>query len=155
MTVKLFLESDNTVVISCSQCNKTKNLDAKRIKGTRIKAKCSCGHISTFQLEKRRHYRKETDLRGSYRVMPSGTTPPDSGMMTVVNLSRNGVRLKFNTFPALNIGDVVSIQFNLDDRNHSLVNRDVVVQNVDGPYVGARFHRSSNMDNVIGFYLFK
>ncbi len=155
MTIKLFLEPDNTVVISCSQCNKTKNLDAKRIKGTRIKAKCTCGHISTFQLEKRRHYRKETDLRGKYRVIPNDRTPSDSGIMTVVNLSRNGVRLKFSAFPVLNIGDVVSIEFNLDDRNHSLVHRDVVVQNIEGPYVGARFHRPNSMDNVIGFYLFK
>lgn len=156
MTIKLFIEDDNTVTISCGQCNKSKTVDAARFKGhTRIKVQCTCGHVSTFQLEKRRYYRKTTDLKGTYRIIKTVENPPDSGVMTVVDISRNGVRMKFNAFPGLHLGDVMNIAFNLDDANHSLVERPVVVQSIEAPYIGAKFQYPGGMDNVIGFYLFR
>ncbi len=76
--------------------------------------------------------------------------------MTVVDLSFTGLRMKFKDFPfSLDIGDILNVKFNLDDKNDSLVHRDVVVENIHLPYVGAMFHRSSEEDNVIGFYLFR
>lgn len=156
MTIKLFIEDDNTVTISCGQCNKSKTVDAARFKGhSRIKVQCTCGHVSTFQLEKRKHYRKTTDLKGTYRIIDTGGNTPETGVMTVVDISRNGVRMKFNAFPVLHISDIMNIAFNLDDANHSLVDRQVVVQNIEEPYIGATFQHPLGMDNIIGFYLFR
>ncbi len=156
MAIKLFIEDENTVTISCGQCKKSKTVDAARFKGhSRIKVQCTCGHISTFQLEKRRHYRKTTDLKGTYRITDTGGNTPDSGVMTVVDISRNGMRMKFNSFPLLHLGDIMNIAFNLDDANHSLVDRQVVVQNIEAPYIGTKFQHPGSMDNIIGFYLFK
>lgn len=156
MAEKLFVEPGGTVTISCARCSKTKTLNASRFMDrTKVRAKCACGHVSTFELEKRRHYRKQTDLRGTYRVVQSESSPADSGVMTVTDISRQGVCMKFNSFPVIAIGDLIGIKFNLDDKNRSLVDREVVVQNIRAPYVGAQFRHSSSMDNVIGFYLFK
>lgn len=156
MTVKVFIEQDNTVTLSCFQCKKTRTVDVSRFNNHRkIKVKCNCGNVSKIELEKRSQFRKKTDLTGNYHIFETKDTPPDSGTMTVVDISRIGVRIKFNSFPVLHPGDIVNIKFNLDDKNQSLIDRDVVVQNVKEPYAGARFHRANDMDSVIGFYLFK
>lgn len=156
MTQKVFIEADDTVTLTCSRCNKTRIVDVSRFKGhTRAKVRCKCGHIDRIQLEKRRQYRKATDLRGTYKVIPTDNSPPDSGVMAVVDISRNGVRMKFKDPVLFKTGDRINIRFNLDDKNMSLVERDVIVQNIEPPYVGAKFHRPNEMDNVIGFYLFK
>lgn len=156
MAVKLFIEPGGTVTMSCAQCSRTKTLNASRFMDhTKVKVKCPCGHVSIFELEKRRHYRKQTDLRGTYRVIHSESSRPDSGVMTVTDISRHGVCMKFNSFPVVAIGDIIGINFHLDDKNRSLVDREVMVQNIRAPYIGAKFQHSSSMDNVIGFYLFK
>jgi hypothetical protein len=131
-------------------------VDASRFSNHhRFKVHCKCGHVTQIELEKRGQYRKETDIAGSYRVFESQETPPDSGTMTVVDISRVGVRLKFSSFPKIHPGDMVNIKFNLDDKNRSFVNRDVIVKNIKAPYAGARFHRTHDMDNILGFYMFK
>lgn len=156
MTVKLFIEDDNTVTISCAHCEKTKTVDASRLKGhTKVRLKCTCGNFSTYQIEKRKQYRKKTDLRGTYRVIQTKTDPPNSGVMTVVNISKKGVRMKFSAFPWVDIGDIININVHLDDKNKSFIDRDVVVQNIEPPHIGAFFHRPHESDSAIGFYLFK
>jgi hypothetical protein len=154
---KVFVEQDNTAVITCPWCKKTKDIDVSRFKGQiNVRIKCSCGNTSRIQLEYRRHFRKETELQGYYQVIPKDEKPGDSGIMTVVNLSRNGVRLKINNPDHLfDIGDFINIRFNLDDKDRTLVDRDIVVQNINLPYVGGEFRRPSDTDSLIGFYLFK
>lgn len=155
--IKVYVQPDETATIYCPYCNKTKDQDVSRFKGKMYaKLKCACGKVSTFQLEFRRYFRKQTQLQGFYRLIDSGSKPVDAGNMTVVELSRNGVRMEIRNFPRhLADEDIVNIQFNLDDGNRSFINRDVVVQNIQPPYVGASFHRAFETDNVIGFYLFK
>jgi hypothetical protein len=154
---RVFVEHDNIAVITCPQCRKTKDINVSRFKGKiNVRIKCSCGNTSRIQLEYRRHFRKETDLQGFYQVVPQNEKPGDSGLMTVVNLSRNGVRLKLNKpVHSFDVGDFINIRFNLDDRDGTFVDRDIVVQNINLPYVGGEFRRPSDTDSLIGFYLFK
>jgi len=157
MVEKIFVEPDNTARITCPKCKKTRNKDVSRFKGhTQVGIKCSCGNVSKIQLEFRRQYRKKTELPGYYKVVASNGEPGESGVITVVNLSRNGLRMKFKEPPfSLDIGTVLNIRFYLDDQDQTLVKRDAILQNIELPYAGAAFRRSSETDNVIGFYLFK
>jgi hypothetical protein len=152
---KIFVESGNTATITCSRCNKTKQTDVSRFKGhMTVSIKCPCGSTSKIQLEYRRQYRKKTELQGIYKVRTQDEKPAMSGVMTLIDLSRNGVRVKFKDLPpSLDIGDFLNIRFNLDDGNQTLVDREVVVRNINLPYMGGMFHRSSDTDNAIGFYL--
>jgi hypothetical protein len=156
-TAKIFVEHDNIAVVTCPQCKKTKDINVARFKGQiNVRIKCSCGNTSRIQLEYRRHFRKETELQGYYQVIPQDEKPGDSGLMTIVNISRNGVRLKLNNPDHLfDVGDFINIRFNLDDRDRTLVDRDIVVQNINRPYVGGEFRRPSDTDSLIGFYLFR
>lgn len=155
--IKVYVQPDETATIYCPYCNKTKDQDVSRFKGNRYaKLKCACGKVSTLQLEFRRYFRKQTQLQGLFKCIDSGNNPVDAGKMTVVELSRNGVRLEIRDFPRnLECEDIVNIQFDLDDSNRSFINRNVVVQNIQPPYVGASFHRASVTDDVIGFYLLR
>ncbi|MFO8112798.1 MAG: PilZ domain-containing protein [Desulfosalsimonadaceae bacterium] len=155
MTAKVFVEHDNSVTISCPKCTKTKSVDSSMMKGhTTVRVKCPCGNVSKIQLEYRRQYRKKTELPGFYRVVSRGEQSGASGFMTVIDLSRNGIRLKFKDIPVpLDVGERLNIKFTLDDKNQTLVNRSVVVRNIHLPCAGAVFHRTSDTDNVIGFYL--
>lgn len=154
---KIFVEPGNTARITCPRCKKTRNKDVSRFKGhTHISIKCSCGNVSKIQLEYRGQYRKKTELRGYYKVVSRDGEPGESGVITVVDLSRNGLRMKFKETPlSLDVGEVLNIRFYLDDQEQTLLKRDAVVQNIELPYAGAAFRRSSDTDNVIGFYLFR
>ncbi len=159
MTTKLFIDSDNTVTLNCPQCSKSRVVDASRYmdrdRTVRIQAKCSCGHSYPVTLERRQQHRKPVLLRGTFTFdPPHGMSAPCRGSMTVVNISRNGVRLRFNTMPDFRIGDLINVEFMLDDTRQTLINRDVLVQNIAPPFAGVKFYRRHHLDNVIGFYLF-
>lgn len=157
MPVKLFVSSENTVPIVCIRCNRSKDINVDRFKGQRnVRVKCPCGNTWEIQIEYRGHYRKKTELRGSYKIISKDKSPGDAGVMTVVDLSLTGLHMKFKDFPfSLDVGDILNVRFNLDDKNNSLVNRDVVVKNIHRPYVRVMFHRLYREDSTIGFYLFK
>lgn len=153
--VKVFVQPDNTATVYCRWCNKTKEIDVSRFKGhVNCKVKCSCGKISRVQLEFRSQFRKKTELRGSYRMIDKEGKPVDAGAMTVVELSRKGVRMEIRELPLdMAPGDLVNIRFNLDDNVQTRIDRNVIVKNIHPPYVGATFHRPTDTDNRIGYYL--
>lgn len=155
--VKVFVQPDNIATIYCRHCNKTKEMDVSKFKGhVDVKLKCSCGNVSKIQLEFRGQFRKKTELKGYFKVVDKEGNPVDAGLMTVVELSRKGVRIEYKDFPrALQEGDMINIRFNLDDKNQSLVDRNVIVKNIAPPFVGAAFHRPTDTDSVIGYYLMR
>lgn len=157
MNAKVHVTSQNTVSVSCPRCKKGRDIHASRFKGRRdVRIKCPCGNVWGVRVEYRREYRKKTDLKGSYRFIPKDKKPADAGLMKVVDLSRNGVRMKIRNFPCgLDVGDRLNIEFRLDDASQSTVHREVVVKNMHPPYVGAMFHHPPEEDNILGFYLFR
>lgn len=161
MTIKLFIDSDNSVTLSCPVCNKSRVVDASRYidrdRAVRIQAKCSCGHSYPVILERRRQHRKSVLLSGTFTCDPSrasGMSAPCRGAMTVIDISRGGVRLRFNPMPDLRIGDMINVEFTLNDARQTRIIRDVLIQNVAPPFAGAKFYRRHHLDNEIGFYLF-
>ncbi len=162
MTVKAFISSDNTATITCPVCQKSKTKDVSKYKDAdksiKLKAHCPCGHTYTVFLERRKQYRKETEFRGTYKYQSPHAISSQSeywGLMTVVDISRTGIRMKLNVMPRFNVGDRITVEFRLDDANNSLIKRDVIVQNIKGLYVGANYAMAQSYDNIIGFYLLK
>ncbi|MCF8023969.1 MAG: PilZ domain-containing protein [Desulfobacteraceae bacterium] len=162
MTVKAFITSENTATITCPACQKSVTKDVSKFKDTdkyiKLRAHCPCGHSYTVFLERRKQYRKSVELRGVYRHHDPASTSGDVehwGSMTVVDLSRTGIRMKLNVMPKFKVGDRISVEFRLDDANSSLVRRDVIIQNIKGLYVGATYAMAQSYDNIIGFYMLK
>lgn len=162
MIVKAFITSENTATITCPACQKTVTKDVSRFKGTdthiKLKARCQCGHSYTVFLERRKQYRKSVELRGTYKrqdPQARSANSEQSGSMTVLDISRTGIRMKLNVPPRFRVGDQIALEFRLDDANKSLVRRDVIVRNIKGLYVGATYAMAQSYDNIIGFYLLK
>ncbi len=160
MTEKIFLTENKTVTTTCPRCGKSKTADASPYcaidKPVRLKINCSCGHQYPVFLERRRHYRKAVDLRGSFFHKAYNGIVTQGGM-TVKNLSRNGVRLRLDMDQNIRVGDSVFVDFNLDDSARSKIRKEVIARHKRGSIVDAEFASVSEgdpSDRALGFYLF-
>jgi hypothetical protein len=104
-----------------------------------VNCTCACGHQFRCRLEKRKQYRKGSDLPGKFTLLGEDGSR-DSGLVKVVDLSTTGVKLKMTVPRVFPIGANLLIEFRLDDRKRTPMEKRVIVRNVSGLYVGASFH---------------
>jgi len=156
MIAKVFITSNNIATFVCPQCGnvtttnvaKFANLD-KRIT---VNCRCNCGHSFSVSLEKRRQYRKATNLPGMYfHRLDNGDL--DKGRMRVVDISSTGIKLKLNVQRKFDIGTQLRVEFELDDKRRTFMNKRVVVRNVRNDLVGTSFATNEVEDPNLGFYL--
>ena len=159
MVEKVFVTANKMATFECPVCKKSRQEDVSRFTGLnkpiRLKAKCPCGITYTAFLERRRHVRKEVDFPGTF-VQEKDNLPATKGVMRIKDLSLSGVKLKFNSSPDLNVGDHLTVEFNLDDAKHSLIRKEVAVRYILDVFVGAEFtsvDSSDPSDSAIGFYM--
>ncbi len=160
MAEKVFVTENNMAVFECPQCNIAKSVDVSRYKDirqvVRIKVKCPCGHSYKVVLERRKHFRKDVNFSGSYtHTLPDYKA--DKGGMTEKDLSRSGVKIKLNVERDFKIGDILSLEFSLNDKHRSLIKKDAVIRKISNSYLGLEFNSvdsSDPSDKALGFYLF-
>jgi len=157
MTEKVYITSKQMATFICPKCQKSKTVNVSKYasldKIVKVKVTCPCGYGYTSILEKRKKYRKETNLVGSYVLMVDGRQA-GGGLMTVKDLSTSGLKIKINEAHNCTIGDVLSIEFYLDDSHRTLIKKKVLVRNIVGPNVGTEFAPTEAIDKALGFYLF-
>lgn len=150
MTEKVFINNSGMATFVCPKCQKTKITNVARYqkteKAVKVNCRCSCGHQYSVLLERRKFYRRTTDLPGSYlhkkTELPGTYKIPwteDKGRMTVTDISRSGLKLKLNVERDFKPGDKLFVEFNLDNQDHSLIEKHVIVRNVRGCSVGVEF----------------
>lgn len=159
MTVKIYINDDNTATFACPKCQRTGIKDLteylQRKKSPRLKARCGCGHSYEIFLEKRKKFRKQTDLLGSYKYIPDNSnTPGHTGSMSVKDISFSGIRVKLQMMPRFKVGDTLYVEFRLDDAKRSQIKKKVIVKNLKGLSAGLAYASPQNHDSVLGFYLF-
>jgi len=161
MAEKVFVTGNNMALFECPQCNKGKSVDVSKYKDlrqvVRIKVKCPCGHSYKVVLERRKHFRKDINFPGTYtHVLPDYNE--DKGGMTVKDLSRSGIKIKLSVEKDFKIGDILSVEFRLNDKQRSLIKKDAVIRKISNPYFGLEFNAldsSDPSDKAIGFYMFE
>jgi hypothetical protein len=157
MSAIVYVTSENKARFECPKCHKSKTVDADRFRSptrtVRVKVRCPCGHKYDAILEKRRGYRKEVSLPGSYVHIADGREA-GRGAMTVRDISTGGMKLRMTNADRLNIGDVLQLEFRLDDARRSLLQKKVIVRNIEDMYVGVEFAMTQATDKALGFYLF-
>ena len=156
MIQKVFISEQNTAEFICSACNKYHKMDISQYLEVpdivKLKVKCKCGYSWTVMLEKRKFFRKKTNLRGKYRYQVTGKQVVE-GDMTVLDISRTGLKLKIHGKHNLKDGDWIEVEFRLDNQVQSLINRIVNIKNVSGEYLGVSLKEVKRFDPVIGFYM--
>ena len=157
MTQKIYVTSKQMATFSCPQCNRSKTVDVSKYanldKMVKVNIKCPCGHAYKAILEKRRHYRKEANLPGTY-VHLIGGQPRNRGLMTVKDLSVAGMKLQLNVKQSFAIGDQMKVEFHLDDAHRTLIKKTVIIRNQRDQFIGVELAPFESLDKALGFYLF-
>lgn len=176
------VNSKNVAVIKCPKCDTSKPVDMSKHIAIdvviRFKARCKCGYSYKVILNKRDKLRKKTNLPGFYTNLSPGKEG-QKVQMTVLDVSRSGLKSKLNqmrlqikdhdfssrtvekvTFALkiqtssddLNVGDIISVEFQLDNAKRSMVSKEVVIRWIDRPYIGVEFTSIPKFDADLGFY---
>jgi hypothetical protein len=156
MVEKVYIASNNTATFVCPNCENTTTVDVtkylKMEKKVRVNIRCRCGHGFVSELEKRKKYRKQANLPGTYTYTgPNGRT--DKGIMSVKDISSTGLKLRLNVRRNFEIGEKLVVEFNLDDRRRTPIEKKVLVKNVVGNFVGVAFSPNEPETPALGFYL--
>ena len=72
-----------------------------------------------------------------------------------MDLSISGMRFKLDTDRKPLVGDMLNLEFYLDDNNRTLVKTSAKVRSVKGEYIGSKFGKSDGIGPELGFYLMK
>jgi hypothetical protein len=151
-----YIGKDNTAIIRCDLCQRTKALNLAPYgdirEPLRVRVKCACGHLFSSVLEQRRVWRKAVDLRGFYVHYVEGE-PKGKGALKVVDLSSNGLKLVLPPGETVSVGDMLKVEFRLDDPRLSLIKKRLIIRNVQAQAVGAEFASTELLDTALGFYL--
>ena len=158
MTKRVFITSQNTAKLECPKCRRSKIADVSKYSNLdrkiKIRVKCPCGNKFAVLLERRKQYRKETDISGSFIHYIDGKVS-GRGLMTVCDLSLTGMKLRVDYEYQFSVGDLLEVRFLLDNPQRSLMHKEVIVKSIKMPYVGTEFTFSEKEDKVLGFYLLK
>jgi PilZ domain len=157
MLEKVYITSKQMATFVCPKCEKSKTVNVAQYanldKMVKVKVKCPCGYAYTSILEKRKKYRKETNLHGSFIRLVDGRETT-SGLMTVRDLSMTGMKLHINGNHGCEVGDVIKVEFYLDDAQRSLIRKKVIIRNIYRSEIGTELAPTEAVDKALGFYLF-
>jgi hypothetical protein len=149
---KAFVKESEEATIVCPACNAVKELSVRQFRHRlhMLKVKCKCGHSFRVQLEFRRHYRKPTDLTGTYDLFSPAT---GGGAARIVNLSLSGVCFVVKGLHHLKVGQKGTLVFKLDNRKETVMNKTVVIRSIIDSRIGCEFIEDRAFDKDLGFYL--
>ncbi len=160
MNQKIFINEENFATFVCPKCTLSQDTDVTKYKQinkeVRLKIKCTCGHLYSVTLERRKQFRKETDIPGKYSYCDASGTVK-SGSLVITNISRAGLKLQSRLMQGLQIGDKLNIEFSIGDQVHTLIKKEVIVRVISKLFIGVEFCSydvSIPMDKALAFYLF-
>jgi len=152
-TVKAFVRADNSVTITCPQCNMPKNASVGSFKDKchYLKVKCPCSTVFRVHLDFRQHYRKPTELSGTYKcIKPAGM---GGGTIIVKDISIGGIGFAVTGPHNISKGQVLILNFTLDDKKKTALKKKVIVQSVSNDFIGCHFSDNQLFEKALGFYL--
>jgi c-di-GMP-binding flagellar brake protein YcgR len=153
----LHVTSKNTVTIVCSDCNRARAVDVSKYiqtdKKVTVKIKCPCGNKFISYLNKRRQYRKTTNVKGTYSINSNGKGK-NVKKAKICDLSASGMKLKIKPDEYLSVGDNIIVEFYLDDIHTSFIRKKAMVRSIRSEYIGVEFNRTEEVGKALGFYLY-
>lgn len=137
---------------SCPVCGKEKQMDLSPfmhgVKEIRLKYTCPCKHQFSVVVERRRHIRKKVSLNG--RITRNHTKFP----IKVVDVSRQGLKIKTMNSLEFQMGEKVVVEFTLDDTHQSTVAKNMIVRTKTIGGFGLQFESFDHYDKYGAYILF-
>ena len=154
---RIFINDRGEGTFICPACNKGVIRDLSQFSqaqaAVRLKCKCSCGNDYRVLLERRRHFRKSVNLVGMFFFQGSKGNPI-KGLIKIRNISQSGIQFSVNSMPEFEVGDKLTIEFTLDDEEHSQVREAGNVKRIQSNIVGLDFETTDHYGRL-GRYLFQ
>jgi hypothetical protein len=154
---RIFINDRGEGTFICPACQKGVIRDLSQFSevqaAVRLKCKCSCGNDYRVLLERRRHFRKSVNLVGMFFYQGDNGNP-SKGLIKIRNISQSGIQFSVNSIPEFEVGDKLTIEFTLDDLEHSQVREAGIVQRIQSNIVGLDFETTDHYGKL-GRYLFQ
>jgi hypothetical protein len=157
---KIYLSDKNTALFKCPKCHVSKKSDVSKYKNLetsiKLKVKCPCGNVYEVILERRKQFRKGTHIPGKFHYT-SLFGEEQNGIMTVLDISKGGFKFKMLLDPKFKKGEIIEVEFNLDNSGNTIIQKQVFVRNIKGTIVNVElcsFDPNDSGDKAIAFYLF-
>ena len=149
----IHIRDNNAATLVCPACGLVRQIAVAKFRNDRhtLAIRCRCGHVYSVLLDFRRHFRKPTSLAGTYVSRdPAG---PGGGVIRILNISRSGVGFTVSGRHRILPGQELQIEFQLTDRNKSVLKKPAVVRSVQDNTVGCEFLCAGELDKALGFFL--
>lgn len=153
--IKIFVRDNGRALFVCPSCGFTHEIDVSKYKGRgaqTLSARCRCHKVLAITFDFRGHVRKDVTLSGSFRVLDKGMGHM-KGVMMVRNLSLTGMAFEVTSGMEPMVGQKVAVEFHLDDRKMSHIEKDAVIRSTGNGLIGCQFVDYGELDPAIGFYL--
>ncbi|MDM8517729.1 PilZ domain-containing protein [Desulfobacterales bacterium HSG16] len=138
------IQPDETVTISCPDCDCVKVLNAYkyyRMNGqVTITSWCECGYAHTVRLDRRKFERKSIKAKGFCIVKSTS----EKDRITVSDISKSGMKLKIGKSGSIKIGQILTVMFHLPNCGRKLFKTEVIIKNLTGIYAGTEFIPENN-----------
>jgi hypothetical protein len=149
----VYVTSDLTASFACESCGKSYTKDVSKFiehkARVRLKYKCTCAHISSVILERRRIIRKEVQLKGE--LIQNRKQYPG----VVTDISPNGIRFKTLEKASIKVGNTAEVKFTLDNPSRSEVRRHIRIRKAFSEYsFGCEFEDTEHFDDLGKYFLF-
>ena len=150
---KIHVRADNTATLICPACGTIKHFAAERFLHSNhtLAVRCRCQHEFTVLLDFRRHYRKQTSLPGTYEIVSEGGV--GGGIIHINNISRGGVGFTVSGIHRIAKGQVLHLEFQLNDKKKTVLKKRVQVKSVHQNTIGCQFVDTDPMERSLGFFL--
>ena len=147
------IRDNNAATLVCPACGLVRQIAVAKFRNDRhtLAIRCRCGHVYSVLLDFRRHFRKPTSLAGTYVSRdPAG---PGGGVIRSLNISRSGVGFTVSGRHRILPGQELQSEFQLTDRNRTVIKKQAVVRTVQENTVGCEFLCAGELDKALGFFL--
>lgn len=147
------VRENNSATVICPACNAIKEVAAGKFRHSKhsFKLRCHCQHVFIVHFNFRRHYRKQTSLPGIYEILDADGV--GGGIIHISNLSRSGLGFTISGLHNIKVGQLLSIEFQLNDKNKTPLKKQAVVRSVRQNYIGCEFRNNSDLEKALGFFL--
>jgi len=157
MIKRTTLTITNTAQFICTACDRQWNEDVSQYLNVpsmvELEVICNCGYSWKTILERRRYFRKNVNFSGTYKYKLDDEKDA-AGTMTVVDISRKGLKLKLDDEGArFENGDLLDVTFPLGNDAKTLVKRVVKIKNIFQNFLGVEFSDTKQKDTDVDAYM--
>lgn len=141
-TLHVFLNNQNEATFNCANCGNALTRDLSNVvhvqTAIRIKCKCKCGNVFRVLVDRRRNYRKIVNLLGMCHY-PGKSGQTQRCLIKIIDISITGLHFSTNRLPEFKVGDKITVEFKLDDREKTEIRETACVKRIRSNKIGLEF----------------